>query len=333
MSSPEALLLTTGLSRAFGGLVAVDSVSLQLDPATIHAVIGPNGAGKSTLVNLLAGEVKPSSGSIRLRGEDITGWKPDRIARRGVARTFQHTNVFPDFTVFENCRLAAQSRNVHLMRWLKPAESYREWNDAARSAMAMADLGARAGVPAHSLSHGERRALEIAMSLATAPAVLLLDEPLAGMGAEESIRIVALLKRLSADHSILLFEHDIELGLHHLVGQHEVGHAIGFHFHHQLEMVAGDSLEITGVVAGGERILRAANGPDRLRELPLRILCGPFEQKMFEEMGEARFARRLIRRPDAVPQHVGDDGRTVIGDDHNLKTIGERKMSNIRTAH
>jgi len=210
MSSPEALLLTTGLSRAFGGLVAVDSVSLQLDPATIHAVIGPNGAGKSTLVNLLAGEVKPSSGSIRLRGEDITGWKPDRIARRGVARTFQHTNVFPDFTVFENCRLAAQSRNVHLMRWLKPAESYREWNDAARSAMAMADLGARAGVPAHSLSHGERRALEIAMSLATAPAVLLLDEPLAGMGAEESIRIVALLKRLSADHSILLIEHDMD---------------------------------------------------------------------------------------------------------------------------
>src|SRR5207244_7733730 len=101
-------------------------------------------------------------------------------------------------------------RNAHLMRWLRAAESYREWNDAALSAMAMADLGARAAVPAHSLSHGERRALEIAMSLATAPAVLLLDEPLAGMGAEESTRIVALLKRLSADHSILLIEHDMD---------------------------------------------------------------------------------------------------------------------------
>ncbi len=210
MPSLEPLLLTAGLSRAFGGLVAVDSVSLQLDPASIHAVIGPNGAGKSTLVNLLAGEITPSSGSIRLRGEDITGWKPDRIARHGVARTFQHTNVFPDFSVFDNCRLAAQSRNARLTRWLKPAESYRQWNDRAQSAMAMTDLGARAGVPAHSLSHGERRALEIAMSLATAPAVLLLDEPLAGMGADESTRIVALLIRLSADHSILLIEHDMD---------------------------------------------------------------------------------------------------------------------------
>ena len=139
----DPLLQTTELSRAFGGVIAVDSVSLQLDAATIHAVIGPNGAGKSTLVNLLAGEIKPSSGNIRLRGEDITGWKPDRIARHGVARTFQHTNVFPDFDVFENCRLAAQSRNAHFGRWLRPAESYREWNDAAQSAMALTDLEAR----------------------------------------------------------------------------------------------------------------------------------------------------------------------------------------------
>jgi branched-chain amino acid transport system ATP-binding protein len=209
-TKPEPLLQTTELSRAFGGVIAVDSVSLQLDAATIHAVIGPNGAGKSTLVNLLAGEIGPSSGNIWLRGENITGWKPDRIARHGVARTFQHTNVFPDFDVFENCRLAAQSRNAHFARWLKPAESYREWNDAAQSAMALTDLTARADVPARSLSHGERRALEIAMSLATAPAVLLLDEPLAGMGGEESTRIVGLLKRLATHHAILLIEHDMD---------------------------------------------------------------------------------------------------------------------------
>ena len=207
---PEPILATANLTRRFGGLTAVDRVTLELGDHSIHAIIGPNGAGKSTLVNLLSGELKASAGTVRLRGEDITDWTPDRIALRGVARTFQHSNLFPSFTAFENCRLAAQSRNTGLAHCLRPAEAYREWNDAADRALAIVGLAARGSLPASALSHGERRALEIAMSLATAPSVLLLDEPLAGMGAEESARIVGLLKQLSVDHAILLIEHDMD---------------------------------------------------------------------------------------------------------------------------
>jgi branched-chain amino acid transport system ATP-binding protein len=210
----EPILATANLTRRFGGLTAVDGVTLELRDHSIHAIIGPNGAGKSTLVNLLSGELKASAGNVRLRGEDITDWTPDRIALRGVARTFQHSNLFPSFTAFENCRLAAQSRDTGLARCLtrclRPAESYREWNDAADRALAIVGLAMRGRLSASALSHGERRALEIAMSLATAPSILLLDEPLAGMGAEESGRIVGLLKQLSVDHAILLIEHDMD---------------------------------------------------------------------------------------------------------------------------
>lgn len=204
------VLATSMLSRRFGGLAAVDQVTLELLPNTIHAVIGPNGAGKSTLINLLSGELRPSAGSIRLGSEDITAWPSDRIARRGIARSFQQTNIFGAFSAFENCRLAAQSRHARLTRWLRPASAYDEWNAAADRALAFCGLGARAGMAAAALSHGERRALEIAMALATTPSVLLLDEPLAGMGPDESAKMVALLKRLAADHSILLVEHDMD---------------------------------------------------------------------------------------------------------------------------
>ncbi|HVS54833.1 MAG TPA: ABC transporter ATP-binding protein [Casimicrobiaceae bacterium] len=207
---PDPILSTANLTRRFGGLIAVDAVALELDTHGIHAIIGPNGAGKSTLVNLLSGELKASAGTVRLRGEEITNWTPDRIARHGVARTFQHSNLFPDFSAFENCRLAAQSRDTGLTRCLRPAEAYREWNDAADRALTIVGLATRGGLPASALSHGERRALEIAMSLATSPSILLLDEPLAGMGAEESVRIVSLLKQLSAAHAILLIEHDMD---------------------------------------------------------------------------------------------------------------------------
>ena len=176
----------------------------------IHAIIGPNGAGKSTLVNLLSGELAASSGTVRLRNEDITRWTSDRIARHGVARTFQHSNLFSSFTAFENCRLAAQSRGRGVAGLMKAAESYREWNDAADGALAIVGLSERRDLAADGLSHGEQRALEIAMSLATSPSVLLLDEPLAGMGADESTRIVALLKQLSLDHAIPLIEHDMD---------------------------------------------------------------------------------------------------------------------------
>jgi branched-chain amino acid transport system ATP-binding protein len=206
----ESILSTANLTRRFGGLTAVDRVTLDLPAQGIHAIIGPNGAGKSTLVNLLSGELQASAGTVRLRGEDITGWAPDRIARHGVARSFQHSNLFSGFTAFENCRLAAQSRASRVTRCMRPAESYREWSNAADRALEIVGLSERGDLPAHALAHGEQRALEIAMSLATSPSVLLLDEPLAGMGTDESARIVDLLEELSKGHAILLIEHDMD---------------------------------------------------------------------------------------------------------------------------
>ena|SRR5689334_768260 len=206
----KPVLATASLGRRFGGLVAVDDVTLSIAPRAVHAVIGPNGAGKSTLINLLSGDLRPSSGTIRLGAQDITHWPSHRIARHGVARSFQHTNVFGAFSAFENCRLAAQSRHPGFARWLTPAERYADWNDAASAALAAVGLGERAGAAAAELSHGERRALEIAMALATGPSLLLLDEPLAGMGPEESAHIVLLLKKLATDHAILLVEHDMD---------------------------------------------------------------------------------------------------------------------------
>ncbi len=206
----EPLLSATGLTKRFGGLVAVDRVALELNAGAVHAVIGPNGAGKSTLANLLSGELAPSAGTIMLRGADTTGWTADRVARRGLARTFQHTHVFAPFTAFEHCRLAAQAHATGFPSCFRAAENYSAWNATASEALAVTGLAARADVPAAQLSHGERRALDIAMALATSPSVLLLDEPLAGMGPEEAAGIVALLGRLAADHAILLIEHDMD---------------------------------------------------------------------------------------------------------------------------
>lgn len=206
----QAVLRTDRLTRHFGGLTAVNDVSLEVGMGQVHAVIGPNGAGKSTLTNLLSGDLPPSSGRVLLRGEDITGLPAHRISQRGVGRSYQKTNIFLPFTVFENCRLAAQSRLSSSMRFLRPATAYVEVNRAAESALASAGLEARAGVPAMTLSHGEQRQLEIAMTLATQPSVLLLDEPLAGMGADESASMVALLRRLRESHAIFLIEHDMD---------------------------------------------------------------------------------------------------------------------------
>ena len=206
----EPVLRTEALTRHFGGLAAVNAVSLEVGMGQLHAVIGPNGAGKSTLINLLSGDLAPSSGRVLLRGLDITGLPAHRISQRGVGRSYQKTNIFLPFTVFENCRLATQSRLVTSMRFLRPAAAYREVNAAAAAALAAVGLEARAEVPAAALSHGEQRQLEIAMTLATRPGVLLLDEPLAGMGAEESASMVALLQRLREGHAILLIEHDMD---------------------------------------------------------------------------------------------------------------------------
>ena len=206
----EAILQTNGLSRHFGGLVAVDAMSLACEMGRVHAVIGPNGAGKSTLVNLLSGELPASAGQVMFEGRDITGLPAERISRLGIARSYQKTNLFLPFTAFENCRLAAQSRLPSSMHFFRPALRREDVNAAARRALAQAGLGDRADAVVSALSHGEQRQVEIAMALATRPRVLLLDEPLAGMGAEESARIVDLLKQLAADHAILLVEHDMD---------------------------------------------------------------------------------------------------------------------------
>ena len=206
----DILLKGQGLTRRWGGLVAVNEVSLALVRGEVHAVIGTNGAGKSTLINLLSGEIAPSAGTVELLGRDITGWSQPRRARGGLGRSYQRNTIYPAFTVFENCRLAAQARSQQAWHW---------WQDAQRceaSCSAAGDAAHRAGLddvlsrPAGLLSHGQKRQLEIAMCLATGPQVLLLDEPLAGMGAEETERMLALLAELKTAHAILLVEHDMD---------------------------------------------------------------------------------------------------------------------------
>jgi branched-chain amino acid transport system ATP-binding protein len=210
MAEPTALLQVERLTKQFGGLVAVRDVALEVAAAEIHAVIGPNGAGKSTLIDLLSGELQPTAGSIRLAGTEIAGWSADRIARLGVGRSYQTTNIFPRFTAFENCRLSAQSRLPSPMRFFRPAEAHALPKACAERALRLARLDERGGSLAGTLSHGEKRQLEIAMTIASAPRLLLLDEPLAGTGAEEAAVIVSLLEDLARDHAILLVEHDMD---------------------------------------------------------------------------------------------------------------------------
>ena len=205
------LLQAENLVRRFGGLAAVGGVSLALERGCLHAVIGPNGAGKSTLVNLLSGELPPSAGRLLVAGHDVTGWPAWRFARAGVGRSFQRTNVLRDMTVAENVRLAAQIGATPARRLLRRASREAEPHRLADAAIARAGLGDLAQRGADILSHGQLRQLEIAMVLATGPSVLLLDEPLAGMGPEEAERIATLLRALAEDHAVLLIEHDMDV--------------------------------------------------------------------------------------------------------------------------
>ncbi len=206
----EVLLSARGLTKRFGGLAAVNDVSLDLQLNHIHAVIGPNGAGKSTLANLLSGDLVPTSGSITLGEHNITGWTPEKISRRGLGRSYQKTNIFLPFSVWDNVRLAAQSRTPFAARWLSAATGFAPINERTERAIALAGLSARSKAVAGTTSHGEQRQLEIAMALATDPQVLLLDEPLAGMGVAEAERMVALLQNIKTDHAMLLVEHDMD---------------------------------------------------------------------------------------------------------------------------
>ena len=191
--SQNVLLRAKNMTKRFGGLAAVNDVSIDLVRGQIHAVIGPNGAGKSTLTNLLSGDLQMTSGHIHLGDADITGWSMERISRRGLGRSFQKTNVFLPLTVFENVRLAA---HFNL--------------EQTNQAIALAKLEHHAKTIAANMSHGEQRQLEVAMCLAGNPSVLLLDEPLAGMGAEEAERMIELLRSLKQHHAILLVEHDMD---------------------------------------------------------------------------------------------------------------------------
>ena len=206
----EPMLVARELTRRFGGVVAVDRVSLELRAEEIHALIGPNGAGKSTLINLLSGELAPSAGTISFRGAPLAHARPEQMARLGLGRTFQKSNVFMELSVFENCRLAAQARLPRGWAIHERALDCRASTDAARRVLGSVGLESRNDAAAAALAHGERRALEIAMCLATEPSVLLLDEPLAGMGAEESLRVLELLRRLKRERAILLVEHDMD---------------------------------------------------------------------------------------------------------------------------
>ena len=206
----EALLQIEGLTKRFGGVVASDRIALEVPQGELHAIIGPNGAGKTTLIGQLTGEITPDAGRIRFDGRDITvlpGWRRSVL---GLARSFQITSLFPDFSVLDNVALAVQVRAGHSFRFWRDARSEAELRDPARAALARVGLGGRADAIVASMSHGEHRQLEIAMALATRPRMLLLDEPMAGMGPEESARMVELLRQFKQDLTILLIEHDME---------------------------------------------------------------------------------------------------------------------------
>lgn len=206
----EALLAARSLCKHFGGLKAVDGVSVTLERGQLHAVIGTNGAGKSTLVNLLSGEIPLTSGHVELLGRDVTHWTQPARAQAGLGRSYQRNTIFPTFTVFENCRLTAQARWPKVWNWWTPTSRCTDSRDAASTAIARAGLAGVADRIAGTLSHGQKRQLEIAMCLSTDPQVLLLDEPLAGMGAEETERMLALLSELKRGHGVLLIEHDMD---------------------------------------------------------------------------------------------------------------------------
>ncbi|WP_313696763.1 ABC transporter ATP-binding protein [Achromobacter sp.] len=206
----DVLLAATAVTRRFGGLTAVNGVSLALQRGQVHAVIGTNGAGKSTLINILSGELAASSGQVTLAGRDITAWPQPERARAGLGRSYQRSTVFPELSVFENCRLAAQASRQRFWHWWRDAASCRLSADLAGDALDRTGLAADAHQPAGLLAHGRKRQLEIAMCLAGEPQVLLLDEPLAGMGPEETDRILDLLQTLKAGHAILLVEHDMD---------------------------------------------------------------------------------------------------------------------------
>lgn len=208
-TGPLSVLETQDLVKEFAGFRAVNGVSLALDDGRVHALVGPNGAGKTTLFNLLTGFLRPTSGVIRLFGEDATHLRPDRIARRGVARSFQITSLFEQLTVLEHVLLALQSATGVGMRFWAGEGALHRFEARARGLLAEVGLAALADRPASSLPYGQKRALEIALALALAPKLLLLDEPTAGMSLEDVRRTIDLVQRVRGGRTVLLVEHNM----------------------------------------------------------------------------------------------------------------------------
>ncbi len=206
---PDSLLRVENLVRRFGGIVATDKLSLDVAKGELHAIIGPNGAGKTTLISQLIGQLRPSAGSIHFAGQDITHLPAWRRSQLGLARSFQITSLLPDFTASDNVAMAAQARDGHSFRFWRNARKEKQLRDAAMAALARVGLERRADVVVSKLSHGEQRELELAVALATRPQLLLLDEPMAGLGTTESARMVKLLADLRREVTIVLVEHDM----------------------------------------------------------------------------------------------------------------------------
>jgi len=205
----EPAVRLQNLRKAFGALIVTDDLSLDVMPCELHAIIGPNGAGKTTLINQISGVIAPDSGTIQFDGRDITGLPMHARAALGLARSFQVSSILPGFSALENVALAVQSRAGSSYCMLGRAAAEPRLNDPALAALADVGLAERAHVPAGELAHGEKRALELAIALAMQPKVLLLDEPMAGTGREETARLIALLRRLKGRFSVLLVEHDM----------------------------------------------------------------------------------------------------------------------------
>jgi branched-chain amino acid transport system ATP-binding protein len=207
MSAP--MLRLESLRKSFGALAVTDDVTLDVGASELHAVIGPNGAGKTTLINQVSGLIAPDAGRILFDGHDVTALPMHARAALGLARSFQITSILPSFSALANVALAVQARAGSSFRFFGRVDAEAELNDRAAAALAEVGLAARADVPAAHLSHGEKRALELAIALAMEPKLLLLDEPMAGAGREESERLVALLRRLKGRFPMVLFEHDM----------------------------------------------------------------------------------------------------------------------------
>ncbi len=206
----SALLAVDGLVKRFGGLIATDRLDLAVEEGELHALIGPNGAGKTTLIAQLAGEIAPTAGRIRFAGADVTALPVHARVRRGLVRSFQITAVCPGLTALENVILAVQAASGHCFRFWRPAANDLALTGPAQAMLDRVGLAHGAGRPAGQLAHGEQRQLELAMALAAEPRLLLLDEPMAGMGPEESARMADLLASLKGRHTILLIEHDMD---------------------------------------------------------------------------------------------------------------------------